>query len=733
MLLFCTHFFREFLKFLVSPDLPVLLQWWSYLLLSGILFYPLGKRLFPFTFDRGYPFSKMLGILFPCWLLWLGSSLGVGIFTFSWCLGALLLSGLGVQLLFRKKDPLLSKGLPWKILLTEEILFLLALTGWAFIRSFQPDIQGLEKFMDFGFVNAVLRAESMPPRDIWLAGEPINYYYFGQVICAYLAAGSRTVPEYAYNLMIATLFALTGLGSFSLAAALGMRIPPPRGGLGISKKRLRALGAGLAAMVLVTLGGNLHGFLFGELFPALHKTTFFESTVKRDYWYPDATRYIGHNPETKDKTIHEFPIYSFVVADLHGHVSDIPVVLTSLGITLSAFIRGPGILHLLLTGLLLGITLMTNSWDFPIYLALWGGAMIWYFWKKGPFFRGLFKGALLGAAAALLALGAAGPFLTHFQNFSQGIRPVLHHSPLWQLFVLWGDKFFMLYCFALLLGTLLVGACKKEGLFRGLREWWRKLPKSDLFAAGLFLGALGLVLLPEILYVKDIYGKNYHRSNTMFKLGYQAFILFGIASGYAMSRILSSTRGVVRRTIFAALFLLLLAAPLCYPLHAVPGYYSLGRKSRGLQGLEFLRTNSSGDYGALLWLRENTSFQETILEAEGDSYSDYGRISMATGLPTLLGWYVHEWLWRNDSGIPNARRREVNLLYNAPLGEKAEKLWQNYDIRYIILGPLERKRYPKLDEEKLKSLGTVVYDSGGTLIIRREELQNSREKTEEKN
>ena len=38
------------------------------------------------------------------------------------------------------------------------------------------------------------------------------------------------------------------------------------------------------------------------------------------YWYPNATRFI-HN------TIHEFPLYSFVVSDLHGHVLDIPIVL----------------------------------------------------------------------------------------------------------------------------------------------------------------------------------------------------------------------------------------------------------------------------------------------------------------------------------------------------------------------------------------------------------------------
>ena len=47
-----------------------------------------------------------------------------------------------------------------------------------------------------------------------------------------------------------------------------------------------------------------------------------------DYWFPNATRYIGYNPDTADKTIHEFPSYSFVLGDLHAHVINIMFVLT---------------------------------------------------------------------------------------------------------------------------------------------------------------------------------------------------------------------------------------------------------------------------------------------------------------------------------------------------------------------------------------------------------------------
>ena len=52
--------------------------------------------------------------------------------------------------------------------------------------------------------------------------------------------------------------------------------------------------------------------------------------------------------------------------------------------------------------------------------------------------------------------------------------------------------------------------------------------------------------------------------------------------------------------------------------------------------------------GAIRWLDETIEGQPVVLEANGDSYSDYERVSAMTGLPTVLGWYVHEWLWRGD-------------------------------------------------------------------------------------
>lgn len=97
----------------------------------------------------------------------------------------------------------------WRCILRAELRFAIPFVLYATVRGFNHDVIGLEKFMDFAFVNAAFIANAAPVADPWFAGEPINYYYFGHFVTAFLAKLSATPPAYAYNLMLATLFAST--------------------------------------------------------------------------------------------------------------------------------------------------------------------------------------------------------------------------------------------------------------------------------------------------------------------------------------------------------------------------------------------------------------------------------------------------------------------------------------------------------------------------------------------
>jgi len=152
-----------------------------------------------------------------------------------------------------------------------------------------------------------------------------------------------------------------------------------------------------------------------------------------------------------------------------------------------------------------------------------------------------------------------------------------------------------------------------------------------------------------------------------------------------------------------------------YPYFAIFSYYGL-KSYQGLYGLNYLKNLYPDDYRAILWLRQNISGQPVIIEAVGESYTDFARVSANTGLPTILGWRVHEWLWRGSFDEPSKRTEEVKTIYESIDMEKTKQVLAKYQVKLIFLGNLERQQYPVLNEEKLKNLGKVVFLSGATKI-----------------
>lgn len=713
--------------YIVLGDILIIIKWWLYILLIGILFLPFTQKYFRSFYDKGYGFSKVLGILALSYCSWLLSSLGIissnRMFAVIIPLAFIPLAAYicrGSNILGELKE----NGL---IILLEEVLFIGILFVWCYIRGLQPDIFGLEKYMDFGFVNAILRANSMPPVDIWFAGKGINYYYFGHYICAYLTRLTGTEPAIAYNLMMATLASLAFLLTFSISSNLLYLMKR------FDVKRLVI--AGLIAASLLTFGGNLHSFLYG--YGVTGDVT--------KYYYPDSTRYIGYNPPTDDKTIHEFPSYSFIVSDIHGHVSDIPAVLTFMAVLLGCFAAGEGIGRLglskvLLLGFLLSTIYMTNTWDYPIYITVMAITLLYrhtciYFNASAhegdinglkpanPVIKTL---AVMLAAIALSQVFAI-PYTLNFESISAGVGLVRYRTPLYQLAVLWGYQLFYVLCFAVFLTAITSGRMKAWRRSRpatGISESWfgrllRNIAVPDMLCLILCCCGLGLLLIPEIVYVSDIYSGGYHRANTMFKLTYQAFIMFCIAAGYITVRLPSSLRLRSVKALTAALLLLVYFLPMTYFPLALKGYYKDWRpvSYKGINGLQFLESKYPEDYGVIKWLNANVKRQPTILEAHGDSYTYYGRISMATGLPTVQGWFVHEWLWRNDRNEPESRGKEVAMVYESDDISATRDIIKKYGIQYVIIGDMEREKFADLKEDKLLTLGEVVFEEGNTKVI----------------
>ena len=599
----------------------------------------------------------------------------------------------------------MGKGAGWRIILFEELLFFAALAFWAFIRGFQPNIIGLEKFMDFGFVNSILRSKFFPPKDMWFAGETINYYYFGHLMTAVLTKLSGLASSITYNLMISTIFALTFTGAFSLGGNL---IYGDRKSQIVNRKSSKVLAGGLLSAFLLTLSGNLHTLWW-----------FLKHKVFTGYWYPDATRFIVEKFGALDNTIHEFPLYSWVVADLHGHMINVPVVLLILALLLNLktdygkqktdledrkpkgdAIRLPSSVFdpvfrlrpsvFIFLALCFATTFMTNIWDIPIYFLVMG-LVVYRFLARPVATLHVCFGVLL--FSCLLSL----PFHLNFENIAKGVALTDFHSPPWMLLVLWGFPLFVTV-------AATPWVARKEGA-----------PGARNYITTLLVVSWLLILIPEIIYVKDIYINSYQRANTVFKLTYQSFIMFSLAGGYIVIKTLSNLKKNFFHFAYAVALFVLLIFAFIYPFYAVRSYYGL-RNYQGLEGLKWLEQQYPDDYEAINWLKENIKGQPVILEAVGESYTDFGRVSSNTGLPTVVGWTVHEWLWRGSYDGPGARDAEVRKIYESADAKNAKELLTKYKIEYVFVGNLERQKYAGLLEEKFAKMGKVVFENEGTKI-----------------
>ena len=458
------------------------------------------------------------------------------------------------------------------------------------------------------------------------------------------------------------------------------------------------------------------------------------------YWFADATRFIGFIRDVEDKTIHEFPCYSFVLGDLHAHVVNIMFVLLLLGI-LYAWIRAvrkrnmdPGQMgtkefwekhllmpHLIFAAVLLGMFHWTNFWDFVIYFVVTGGAVLF---TNIVMFKGDGKKVLMVTAAQAVEILAIGtvvilPFTLNFETMVQGVAVAQNHSLPHQLLILWGLPVILTVTFVIVLLIEKLRGAKQKTVYHFLESL--KLP--DMFAMIMGLCAIGLVLIPELVYVRDIYENGNATANTMFKLTYQAYIMFGMTMAYVIFRLIVISYKKILK-VMGVIGLVLLIWTWGYFGNSVNAWFGKVMDPSMYQGLNataFLETSFPEDAAGIRWLKENITGSPVVLEANGDSYTEYERVSAMTGLPTVLGWYVHEWLWRNDVADLNEKSGDVELIYTSKDQKQVEELLEEYEVEYVFVGSCERSKYGEnLNNEMMQNIGDIVFetDNSQTYIVK---------------
>ena len=749
--IFCVAILIVLAVFLLKDDIWTFLTWWLMALLMGMIAMPVSGRLFRSFEDKGWLFSKVLAIAITGFLTWFLIAGKVLKFTNAACIGVSVICGMSCIILLYKQTQQGIECYPTKrikLVIHEEILFFALFLLWTYLAGFHPQAYGTEKFMDYGFMQAMMRSDVLPSKDIWYSQGTINYYYGGQYFAVFLTRLTGSRVEVTYNLMRTFVAAMAFVLPFSLIRQMTSdRMDREKTG---KKKGLSSL-AGITAGIAVSIAGNGYYIAYKCLLPFINKLRGITTEVK--YWFPNATRYIGYRPVNEnDKTISEFPSYSFILGDLHAHVVNVMFVLLVIGLlyawmkektqhkkeeltNLEEIIQTGGkegkatsgfwkqqLLspHLLLVSVLLGMFQWTNYWDFVIYFVVTGAVALFanVIQFKGKAIK-TFKVTFLQAAEVIaISYLVVLPFTVKFETMVQGVAIAQYHSLPYQLLIIWGLPTMI----TLLLVCSVLSEVLKKGERKSFHRFLTDVELPDLFAIIAGLCAIGLVFIPEIVYVRDIYEVGYARANTMFKLTYQAYILFGLVMGYGIYRVLLVSKQKVLK-ILSGIGLILLVWTVGYFGNAVHSWFGDVWNPSEYQGLDaegYLETDFQDDATAIYWLKDNAEGSPVVLEANGDSYTGYERVSASTGLPTVLGWYVHEQLWRNDVEDLNQKSEDIQHIYTWNSEELVRDLLEQYHVSYIFVGSMEKEKYGEaLNNTLLKSLGTVVFEDEetGTYIV----------------
>jgi YYY domain-containing protein len=651
-------------------------------------------RVFGFDDREAWALGRTLGLVlvaFPSW--WAGVA---GFAKWQW-LGIAVLIGcaaIGGVDLWRRRPT-------WRSLAEAEFVFLVAAAAVMWFRLVRPDILGQEKLMDLGILSSLLRAESFPPPDMWLAGETLPYYYWGALIWTVPLVLSKVPLDLAYNLIVA------GVGGLAACLLWSLGRRASEGG-----------GSGWIAVAFGLFAGTADGFrqfmVTGSIF-------------NLDYW---------HSSRQVPDTITEWPLFTLWLGDLHPHLLSIPLALATVLLAWQIGRVGPRIGLVVGTATLFGVTWAANPWSMPptlvaAALMILCGDGTWHWPDREGWSRWL--SVMVVAVAGWLA---AAPFHLSFHPPFQGVKAVTAWTEPAML-LLWGGVLLIpvvaaawaLMCrmfggdgrgkaiaFTVVAVTLALAAATGRPTLVILAmllvvlvvaavtgEEWHSRPGIALAALGVFL-----LLVPEIVYVVDSYGEKLHRMNTVFKCYIQAWVCLAIA----LPSLLTVGFRQRRTRSIAAILMTVLALPHLIGMAIQP----VTGKTVKIDGLAWM---GAEDRAIIRFLR-NQPRGVSLVEAVGGAYTEYARISSASGVPAFLGWANHELVWRGHevSPLTDARHDLVEKIYRSESPESVAAAVEEAGIDFVVIGALERRDFDEAHLAVLRAAGEVIPLDGGGEVVR---------------
>ena len=689
-----------------------------------------------------YALSKVVGVLVFAYIPWLAAG-ALGVPFTQPVLIATVLALLALGWLAHRPH----RGLPTARgeLVATEIVVWGTFAFFLALRMLNPEIYWGEKPMDFSFLNALYRSAALPPPEPWFAGSPLMYTYFGHFTVAAVGKVLAIHPALMFNLGIALVAGLTAAALFAAATVLG-----------------GSWRVGGTAVLLTLFTGNLSGV----------RQLLAIKAVNFDYFWA-TSRVIIH-------TINEYPFWSFVFADLHAHLLVMPwavgfvsLVLLWVGRRGEPTAQRPRLAALTLltaSALFLGAITVTNGWSMPTYFALLLTAL-GADWLAHRTPGGLMRLVRKGLGAVVLpGLVVVGGALLAFSSFWRHFTPVTRQwgrevGPFAQptdfltifgLFLVLLVPFFFVVWRRLMapdgkrltLGQRWAVAAVAAGLVLSLFDvralaalsirqaesvriltlvlllfglyltLHRRTPERYRLPLMLSTFALALTAGCEFVFVWD-------RMNTLFKFYLEAWLLLGLSTTLVVRELLwPAERPGVAKRVWRGVSMAALGVALFTGFSAAWGAIT-HRHTEGprftLDGMAYLQRKAPQENAAFDWLNRNVAGIPVLVEAYGASYADFGRVSMNTGLPIVLGWDYHVFQRGHSWNEIGRREADVKTIYTAKDEAQVAAVLARYHVGLVYDGPLEQRTYAGgnlANFRNWKTLLTPLYENNTVTIFR---------------
>lgn len=438
--------------------------------------------------------------------------------------------------------------------------------------------------------------------------------------------------------------------------------------------------------------------------------------------------------------------------------------------------------------LIVGSLRPTNTWDLPVFLAVGGISVMYTYIKYGKQEMRVFPhvssstrkylvAALHGLLFVTLSFVLFFPFARWYgQAYTAFSLWEGDKTPIWAYLLHWGIFIFIIFSWLIcevidwLKATplsILIEWRKKKGwflvitaiivvvwilmIFRGvsisliampivltafLLAWRKEVDDTKRMVLLMTSLGIGLTILVELIVLSGDIG----RMNTVFKFYLQAWSFISIPAAYAFYDLVINRKIRLTsswQTAWHTTLILLLISGLLYPLFATADKVNDRIASfapSSLDGMDYMQyaqypednvmMDLREDYQLIRWMQENIKGTPRIIEAHVPEYRWGSRISIYTGLPTVIGWNWHQRQQRaiNPGDWVFDRVTDVQTFYATLDWQVVEKLIAQYQIDYVVIGQLERIVYPQDGIEKFsrapENLFKTVYDDGNTVLLK---------------